>query len=66
MWKEVKVSGSIPILRTYHTSSSLVVERGELVVYSGGSEGVTPVGDQTVYVFNQSEWLATYVHGSLL
>jgi hypothetical protein len=56
LWKEAKVTGPIPAPRTYHSSSSFFVERDELIVYSGGSEGVTPVADQKMYVFNQSEF----------
>ncbi len=57
-WEEVKVSGSIPVPRTFHSSSSVVASDGggtSLVVFSGGESGTNPVEDQNTYLFCQSE-----------
>lgn len=58
VWKELKVSGPIPIPRTFHSSSSVVEgDDGEssLVVFSGGESGMSPVGDQNTYLFCPSK-----------
>ncbi|KAI4904798.1 hypothetical protein NFI96_020599 [Prochilodus magdalenae] len=49
-WKTMKVKGTPPKPRTYHTNSACVGNR--LFVFSGGDAGATPVTDPQVHIFD--------------
>ena len=49
------MGGPIPVPRTFHSSSSFSEGRQELVVFSGGESGTSPVADNSIHIFNQSK-----------
>ncbi|MBN3324404.1 RABEK protein, partial [Atractosteus spatula] len=51
-WRSVKVCGTPPSARTYHTCSACVGER--LYVFSGGDQGAAPVSDSQLHVFDSA------------
>ena len=57
-WTPVKGKGSIPPPRTYHSSTSSWDKDsgcGQLLVFSGGAVGSTPVKDRKLYKFDPGE-----------
>ena len=67
-WTAVKGKGSIPPPRTYHTSTSHWYKDsgcGQLLVFSGGAVGTSPVKDRKVYKFDPGE-RERYAHACTL
>ncbi|XP_015222616.2 rab9 effector protein with kelch motifs isoform X2 [Lepisosteus oculatus] len=51
-WRSVKVCGTPPSARTYHTCSACIGDR--LYVFSGGDQGAAPVSDSQLHVFDSA------------